>query len=322
MPEVAHTLLPRWLGATDEVDLPTDLGVIKAELTSRGINNRGWRLYLDYGDSLFAPLGQHWLGAEHHLTRAANVVAYLRLLQACEMDVLPPIDLVASLSQWRLPDDLIEAIPPLFFRAAWKAAVANQYQESSPNEFISEVVCVAHWFFESGTNQIADTGLLKAGWLALLRRQKAWSSERESIGVPSALPTHDEWNPYIRRVEWGLYRFVALTNASQLQEEGEAMRHCVGTYADLCRSGMHRIFSVRERKSGQRIATLSLKLTDRGNGCPVWEVDQVSGLKNAEIVQQDLISAADAVVRAFMDLPASTFEIPLLPADEEMYCGI
>ncbi len=117
----------------------------------------------------------------------------------------------------------------------------------------------------------------------------------------------------IRRVEWGLYRFDALTNAEQLREEGEAMQHCVGTYPDYCPSGVRRIYSVRERKSGRRVATFSLEYVNSGDGTRAWVCDQLSGLKNAEVVQKDLVFAADAVLRAYFDLPVHDFAKPVLP---------
>lgn len=315
MPEAAHRLLPLWLSDRHWEDVPVDLGVLKKELTRQGVNNRGWRLYLDYGDALFLPLGLPWICLELPFISAPNALAYLRLIQACEMDVLPPPGLVASLAHWGVPNDRLDCIPPLFFRAAWKAAVANQYEQQAAEEFIREVVCVSQWFFGSGTYETADSGLLKAGWPALLRRQKAWSLAQAPGVVASGLPTFDEWNPYVRRVEWGLYRFEALTNAAQLIEEGDAMQHCVGSYADDCRGGVRRIYSVRERKSGQRIATLSVEYVDYGNTL-AWEYDQFSGVKNAEIIQPDLILATDAVLRAYLDLPAKTFAKPVMPVSE------
>jgi hypothetical protein len=131
MPEAAHSLLPLWLDARNGAVEPVDLGVIKGQLAAQGINNRGWRLYLDYGDALFFPLGHLWIRADQAHSSGPNALAYLRLIQACEMDVLPPPDLVASLQQWGVPGDRLDGIPPMFFRAAWKAAVANQYETRS-----------------------------------------------------------------------------------------------------------------------------------------------------------------------------------------------
>jgi hypothetical protein len=175
-------------------------------------------------------------------------------------------------------------------------------------------VLVGLWFFGTGAFETADPGLLKAGWPALLLRQKAWSSEQAAASAPTGLPTDDEWNPYVRRVEWGVYRFEALTNEAQLVEDGESMQHCVGAYAPYCRGGVRRVYSVRERKSGRRVATLSLEYVDYGNGGLSWECDQLSGFKNTEILPPDVIVAADAVLRTYLDLPAQTFAKPILPA--------
>lgn len=327
MPETVYSQLPRWLDPRRRDDAPVDLGALKAELARQGINSRGWRLYLDYGDALFLPLARPWIHPNQPFSSGPNAVAYLRLLQACEMDVLPPPGLVASLPQWGVPNERLDSVPPLFFRAAWKAAVANQYEPRAATEFIQELILVGRWFFESGAYEAADSGLLKAGWPALLRRQKSWSLAQAPVVLPGNAPNGDEWNPYIRHVEWGLYRFEALTSAAQLLEEGEAMQHCVGTYANLCRGGVNRIYSVRGRKTGQRIATFSVHYGDHGNGKLAWACEQLSGVKNAE-VQADMMIAADAVLRAYFDLPAQTFAKPVMPtlaeeeADDEEWCCV
>ena len=316
MPEAIHRQLPLWLDPRRREDAAFDLCTLKAELARQGVNSRGWRLYLDYGDALFAPLGRLWIHPDQPFSSGPNAVTYLRLLQACEMDVLPPPDLVSSLQFWGVPNDRLDRVPPLFFRAAWKAAVANQYEPRAAAEFIREVILVGLWFFGTGSHETADSGLLKAGWPALLRRQKAWALEQAPVVLPKSAPTGDEWNPYIRRVDWGLYRFEALTSAAQLLEEGEAMQHCVGTYHDYCRNGLRRIYSVRERKSGKRVATFSVEYVDNGDGVLVWECDQLSGRKNAEELPQNLIIAADSVLRTYSDLPTHFFVKPVLSAQK------
>jgi hypothetical protein len=126
-------------------------------------------------------------------------------------------------------------------------------------------------------------------------------------------------------VEWGGYRFEALTTGEQLLAEGVAMQHCVGTFSDYCRKGLKRIYSVRQRKTGQRVATFSVEYADDGDGAMVWRCDLLSGLKNAE-VPKDVHVAADAVLRGYLDLPASTYARPVAPArtasalDDEEWC--
>jgi hypothetical protein len=45
-----HTQLANWLDIPVE-DAGVDLGRIKKALAERGVNARGWRLFLDYGDA-------------------------------------------------------------------------------------------------------------------------------------------------------------------------------------------------------------------------------------------------------------------------------
>ena len=328
MTEADHRDLVQWLipGRCSDASAATaDLGALKKKLAEKGVNGRGWRLYLDYGDAIFARLGRPWICAGHHPINAGNALDYLRLLQACEMDVLPPLELVASLASWRLPDDDLCSIPPLFFRAAWKAVVANQYSRRDPAECAAELTSVANWFFASGLYRTAEPGLLKAGWPALLRRQKAWLLEQPPSAASFNSRLADEWNPYVRRVDWGTYRFQALTTEAQLIDEGEAMQHCVGSYAIYCRAGAKRIYSVRERSNGRRVATLCVDCVPTTDGALVWAFEQMSGVKNAVVLSPHMFFAADAVLRAYSDLPSDVFSTPDLSVlddddEEEWMC--
>lgn len=121
-----HAALPRWFELPEGEDGAVRLGELKETLSRRGINSRGWRLYLDYGDAIFLPLGRAWIDPENHpLSAPHNAIAWLRLLQACEMDVLPPVQLVRSIAAWKVPGVRLERIPPLFLRAAWKACIGR-----------------------------------------------------------------------------------------------------------------------------------------------------------------------------------------------------
>lgn len=73
--------------------------------------------------------------------------------------------------------------------------------------------------------------------------------------------------------------------------------------------GVSRIFSVREKKTGLRVATLSLEFVESHKGSFVWENDQLKGIENAS-VSLEICECADAVLRAFHDLPKSSFAKP------------
>lgn len=156
MPEL--TELPRWLGNTVLSDSSLDLGTLKTELSKRGVSSRGWRLYLDHGDAMFKPLSKNWLDKQTLPKQAAAAIAWLCVLQACEMDVLPPLELVSSIGAWKLPGGQLGAIPPAFLRAAWKATVLAEYDDVEAEDFIlTDVIPVAQWFFQSGAEYSGPT---------------------------------------------------------------------------------------------------------------------------------------------------------------------
>lgn len=282
-----HNELLNWFQMTEGRSGNDHLGVLKTLLTQHGVNSRGWRLYLDHGDVLFAPLVPYWFDLHGKGQESAVATGWLRLLQSCEMDVLPPPELVASIAHWKVPGNQLEAVPPLFLRAAWKSSAAAQYSDDGIDDFIEEqLIPLAQWFFGSGAHKSIDSGRMKAGWESLKRlRYESVAAEAQKLGT-------DEWPPIVRKFESGPYRMLALSSESQLREEGEQMRHCVGTYGDNCRYGPLRIFSVQYKKTGTRVATLSIKETEPGS----WVFDQLKGPANAE-VDPSLWREADALLQ-------------------------
>jgi hypothetical protein len=281
-----------------------DQAVIKQQLGALGVNSRGWRLYADYGYPMFVPLGQRWCDLACEDVRGDNEVAWLKILQACEMDVLPPPQLVQSMAQWHIPGDQLDVVPPLFLRLAWKACVAAQYQADGLEDFIEEELKpLAQWFFVSRAYKTVDVHQLKAGWSCMVRLR------REHVAELARKMGADDWPPVLRRYESGAFTMSALSYEQQLVEEGDAMEHCVGEYAERCRFEPLRIFSVRYKKTGQRIATLSLIEMKPG----VWDFDQLKGPKNAEVDLQvsreadglrhvmNHVSRSDVRTRNFLD---------------------
>lgn len=262
------------LGLDDAPCGEPDMRGLKAKLTDMGVNSCGWRLYLNHGDALFAPL-LPWFRPLPRGQSVAQAVAWLRLLQACEMDVLPPLELARSVPAWGIPLGQIGDIPPLFLRAAWKATVAAPYNEANTtmSEFVAqEVVPLAQWFFRSGAFQTTNPARLKAGWESLQRLQSEETVERirEQLDGP--------WPALVYRYTSGPFVLRELCTEEELQEEGEAMSHCVGTYADTCRFEPVRVYSIRYKQTEARIATLSVRETRPG----WWDVDQLKGPSNGD----------------------------------------
>ena len=74
----------------------------------------------------------------------------------------------------------------------------------------------------------------------------------------------------------GEFELIELTTPQALVAEGEAMHHCVGTYASRCEDGTSTIWSVR--KLNRRIATADLTPPEHPGGR--WHVAQLFGLRN------------------------------------------
>lgn len=281
-----------------------ELSAVKEKLTALGVNSRGWRLYLDYGYAMFTPLSPRWCDAMVEDVCGVNEVAWLKILQACEMDVLPPPQLVHSIAQWNISGNRLDVIPPLFLRMAWKACVSAQYRAGGLQEFIDrELNPLAQWFFTSGAYKSVDVQQLKAGWGCMLRLR------REHVTVLAREMGADDWPPVIRRCDSGAFTIAALSYRHQLVEEGDAMGHCVGEYTERCLVEPLRIFSVRVKKTGKRVATLSLVEKSRG----VWDLDELKGPKNADVDRQiwqeadglrlkmNQVSRSDLKTRGFLD---------------------
>lgn len=296
--------LPRWLGLVTPPDANLKLGTLKAALSKRGVGSRGWRLYLDHGDAMFKPLRKNWLDNQTTARQGVAVGAWLCVLRACEMDVLPPHELVASISEWTLPGGQLDTIPPLFLRAAWKAMVLAQYSDANVADFVQiEVIPLAQWFFQSGAFKTAGPDRLKAGWESLKRLRREFATAQAQKLSPN------DWPPIIRKFESGAFVMIALCNESELIDEGAAMDHCVGTFGNTCRFQPLRIFSIQRKKSRLRVATLAIKEVKRGH----WEVDQLKGPSNADAgtgLWEDIdgllqivntVSRQDVKLRKFLD---------------------
>jgi hypothetical protein len=294
-----HYKLAGWLDVP-ATDAGVDLGRLKSALAGRGVNSRGWRIFLDFGDALFEALGDPWVQVDQPFSNGSNAVAFLKLLAACEMDVPPPPELVASMRHWAIPKHRLDDVPPHFLRAAWKACLAASYDRakggtSLAGYVVDKIQPVASWFFTTDVHLNQDLGLLKAGWPALDARYAEWRKARFADAAPKPDAPCD-WPPFIRKVEWQGFRFVALASDAALEAEGDAMDHCIGSYGPRCRAGMLRAFSARYCKSGERAASLTVMENAPG----VWSIAEINGAGN-DTPPSRVEDAAFAVVRAMED---------------------
>lgn len=109
---------------------------------------------------------------------------------------------------------------------------------------------------------------------------------------------------YSGRKRQRLFSLIPLRTAEELEEEGRAMDHCVGTYASEVARGNCVIYSVR--RAGRRAATLELRWVYGYDRPPI--VNQLRGYANA-VVGEDV---KKAVAEWLRDQDALTFGNPYM----------
>lgn len=293
--DTCHHLLPDLyaIPPLGEADAAQQL---KDRLQKNGVNRRGWRLYLDYGDALLESMGNKLLNPQAPKQACRHVEQLLSLLAACEMDVPPPRELMGAMGQWRVsPGD----VPPLLFRAAWKSCVLHQYTQlggMALSAFLAkEINPTMCWALGQGRPQLNEQRL-RAGWTAIRRAYLGSLVVNPLQSIGRDHPEHTEWPIFVRQVDYAGYRFIALGNTIDLEVEGEWMQHCIASYASRCRTSMCRAYRIIQIKQQQHVGTLAID-TDYDGG---WYVEQLQGQYNSEL-ELRLMEVADAVLRAHED---------------------
>ena len=94
---------------------------------------------------------------------------------------------------------------------------------------------------------------------------------------------------YSKRKGKNRYTLVPLVTARDLAEEGEAMNHCVATYASPVAQGHCRIYSVR--RANRRVATLELRWPNHRMGRPI--INQLLGHSNVAVDREVYLAVSD-----------------------------
>lgn len=267
--EPRHRWLAFWLNGSGH-EVANDRASLKAALASEGVNSRGLRLYLDYGDRLFSPLAPAWIRPNDSPTNCHRALAYLRLLQGCEMDLAPPGQLVRAIADSGLAE--FDAPFVSLFRSAWRAMCQAQYAGVPSERWLAEeCIPLVSWVMAQDDTSPVGNRLHRMAWPNLRAR---WDEDRRNRALPRWT---DEWKP-----PWGYLTmapqllWVPLTSAAALEDEGEVMKHCVADYTETCRDGRYVVYSLRRIPTRRRVATLGLARV----GVRGWAIDQFKGSRN------------------------------------------
>jgi hypothetical protein len=246
------------------------MGELKNALKSHGVGSRAWRLYTEIGDELFTPLLALLSGGDRERARV-QVTAFLRLIQTGEMDVPPSRQLVCALCRIQLPERGLAELPPHLFRALWKECANRQYRGLPVDDWLDdEAIPLVEWYVRTGQATHDGANRRRDGWTAYVRRHHDWL-------YGTARPEGSRrWQPVLPLLEYGPFRVRELFDERALFAEGKAMRHCVADWVGDCLVDGTHIFSIADRRTGLRLATVAL--APRGDGR--WSIIEFKGVSN------------------------------------------
>lgn len=171
---------------------------------------------------------------------------------AARIGTSEPFDVQCDLRDFRRSDFGIERwlkdLAATLFEAEWAAS-----ESSDP----------------SGLLAVTVDGMLGGGGLmAELKASERWHAEQPAFAAawdaadPGAENDVNRWPALFGEVAVGGFLFRCLTDRAGLAEEGMAMGHCVGGYANACLSGRSHVVSVM--KDGKRVSTAEIAADTKG----------------------------------------------------------
>lgn len=188
------------------------------------------------------------------------------------------------------------------------------------NAFLDELRQINDWLTNS------EFGLWqnlpkKITWGVLQRGQEDWHRLVAENGVGENKYSRQTWPVLLDVLSSGPWQAIELASGRALSDEGQAMHHCVSSYAAACRKGESRIFSVRlgsERKctlelapyspAGQRISLSELDEKTE------WRIVQNKGNCNAAVKDPATLAFCSQILSAYQ---AKSLEVAKNKAEKQ-----
>jgi len=163
----------------------------------------------------------------------------------------------------------------------------NDFMEGTFLDELPKFNLVRDWFI--ATKPAMNKNQVKRGWLYFEKLSEKWSKQLESINYLNELmAAYPDWNCFVadHHDKWlknlpavSPYQIMPINTSKMLLDEAERMKHCVFGYLGRCISGNTRIFSVRDKNTGNSIATVEL-LFHTGR----WNLIQLKGRYNQDLM--------------------------------------
>lgn len=221
-------------------------------------------------------------GFQHHLLQApagatpveACVYAEVRRLGGAEVDFRRILHNAAFVIDPTEPSSFES------FEGFWTGTVSWLIRHSADitDEESDQILSWAmHWYTECERTGRTPFSMTGRGLRAVLEASRGYAEQNDEKWVSyqwngSGL----DWEPEELSAEG--WRFVELTSGRELLREGEALHHCVASYAALCASGHSAIVSLS--RNGIRRLTIELDPRTR-------QIVQVRGLQNRSASEKE-----------------------------------
>lgn len=285
----SHTLMHLCSVLTNPLRItwPNEPQHLKPQLHELGLRPAGWRLLCRHGTRVYAAL----LKAEHDSEHVvALAIAAANLVAACQRPGLPPVELMRQLGEIEDQNTTNDPLVPMpLLRAAWDAALALPTRHArrafAANAFDRAVT----WWRIARDRPPIPPGI---PWAWFDARTTAWEQRERALRMADAW----QWTGPVAAFECQGVCVVPLESMVALWDEGLAMRHCVGgvNFAKACLAGTRRVYSLRDARSGRRLATASCV---RKPG-EAWREGQVAGFANRDAARADVLAATRELLDA------------------------
>jgi hypothetical protein len=277
----------------------TGLHVLHRYCMVSGMSQAGWKFASAHGEAAFRASRQRILGARRQFECALHLIEWQAKAQ-----LKKPLPRTLAEQYVFAMGVLLEdsdSVDPRLARAAarhWETLDEESRRTYARNEWVRIIV----WMRDHSPR--LDKNQWRAGWPAISRVFESWAIEQ---------PTQSDWQSPIDRLRIGNYRVKALNSALELARDGQAMRTCVASYADQCRSGGYLVYSIFSLEESKRVATVGLELGSDG-----WELEQIKARFNAspsEEVHQVAVLLVDSIQSSSEMEHGLAEQIHLSPAD-------
>lgn len=238
-------------------------------LLAKGMEPAAWKKLARWGFGAFEAMGEAWC-------KPVPIARFANLLHRLEVHEPPPRDFVLHALHavyYRAGPNAqlaFERHPPWFLRALLREA-GRESEAGQTAALHQDLPGCLDWLIDARPKP--DANQQRAGWAWILEQARA---HRKKRSLALAAP----WNVPVACMQWGAYRVVAIRCAAELAAEAEAMKNCLATYEEACRSGAIVVFSIRERSTGARVACFA---AERGDDGTSWQLVEVAGKMNSPV---------------------------------------